>query len=428
VYEARSLNNTELKQFLVRNLQHGPAAWDFEALAWVAFFYNPTLDVARAQWDSAQAATRSVAVRQNPTIALTPGYNTSASGGVSPWFPAVNFDFLLENGRKRDLRTDSARLAAESARQAVFSAAWRVRSELRQALLDLTLAEQRAISLRTQAEQQQRIVALLESRLRAGAIARPEISTARLALVRAEAAAADSERQAPVARQRIAQALGVPVAALAGIPLAAPLPSAALAPDQLTAARRASLQNRADILGALARYDAAQSALALEVAKQRPDLHLGPGYQWDQGENKWSVALTFELPLFHHNEAAIAEAEAKRHEAAAQFIATQAQALHEIDAALAAHQSAVAQLVQLRRAQTEIDRQLAATETRRRAGTADRLEVETAGLERTSAELALREAEVQVALAAGQLEDALQVPFPNLAVIASSPRPFSTAP
>jgi broad specificity phosphatase PhoE len=29
-----------------------------------------------------------------------------------------------------------------------------------------------------------------------------------------------------------------------------------------------------------------------EIAKQYPDIHLGPGYQYDQGVNKWTLGFS----------------------------------------------------------------------------------------------------------------------------------------
>jgi outer membrane protein TolC len=66
----------------------------------------------------------------------------------------------------------------------------------------------------------------------------------------------------------------------------------------------------------LAEYNASQSALQLEIAKQYPDIHLNPGYEFDQGDNKWSPGLTVTLPILNQNKGPIAEAEAKRTEAA----------------------------------------------------------------------------------------------------------------
>jgi outer membrane protein TolC len=265
---------------------------------------------------------------------------------------------------------------------------------------------------------------LLERRLAAGAVSSFEVSAARLALVKAAAAAADAQRQEPLARGRLAEILGVPLAALGGVvfddPLARNRP--ALTVEELAGARRESLRSRSDVLAALARYEATQAALQLEVARQYPDLHFGPGYQYDLGENKWSLALSLELPLFNRNEGPIAEAEARRREAAARFTATQAHVIAGIDGAAAAHAAATGQLAHLLRVREELQKQTARLQTRLDAGDADRLELQNAKIELASGESALLESEAGAVLAAGQLEDALQVPGTNLAAIVGVPR------
>ena len=423
-YDVRSLTSEDLHRYLVENIPHGiPAwplpAWDFETLSWVAFYHNPNLEVARAEWEIARAGAKTAAARPNPTLSITPGYSSNP-GGASPWFPALNLDFLFETAHKRDLRKEVAQLGAESAREAVFTAAWQVRSELRQALLDYTLDGQRVAALQTQVDLQQHVLTLLQQRLAAGAISASEVSTARLALVRAETAVAEAQRQAPFARQHIAEVLGVSGSALSGLQLLAPTPAEPLSIEQLAAARSQSLQTRADVLGALARYEASQAGLALEVAKQNPDLHLGPGYQWDQGQNKWSLALSLELPLFNRKEGPIAEAEARRRAAAAQFTALQARAIAEIDGAAEALSAAQGQITSLHRLQDELQQQQTRLEARLKAGGADQLEAQTARLELAAAGLALAEARAQAAVAAGRLEDALQVPFARLAALEKS--------
>lgn len=420
-FAARSLHDAGLQRFLAENLGRAPEAWDFEALNWVAFYYHPSLELARAQWASARAETGIAAERPNPTLSLTPGFNTTREAGVSPWFPAIGFDFPIQAGAKRARRIDQAQATADAARRSIFAAVWQVRSELRQALADAATAGRRAQLLRAQADLQSRVVALLEQRREAGAIAAGDVSVARTAALRAEAAAADAASRAGTARARVAAALGVPLAALDGVALPAPPIPAPLSAEALAEARRRALTTRADVLAALARYRAAQAALELEVAKQVPDFHLGPGYQWDQGGNKWSLGVTFELPLFHRNEAGIAAAVAHRAEAAAQFDVVQGQAVAAIDAATAAQAAAAAQLDHARKLQAEVERQQARIEQQLALGGADQLEVQSAALDVATAKIAVLEAETAAALAAGQLEDALQVPFERIDALAQGP-------
>ncbi|MDB6170051.1 MAG: Cobalt-zinc-cadmium resistance protein CzcC [Verrucomicrobia bacterium] len=419
---ARSLHDPDLHRFLAENLGHDPAEWDFEALSWVAFYYHPSLNVARAQWATARAVQTSAGVRPNPTLSLVPGYSTTHEAGISPWFPAINFDFLIQTARKRGYLQAVAQADAEAARLAVFSAAWQVRSDLRRALADASVAVRRDSLLRAQAAVQQRLLTLLEQRLAAGAVGAAEVSPARTAMYRAQSAAADAASQAITARARIAAALGLPLAALDGVALVPPSVPRTFSDDELAAARQLSLQSRSDVLAALAKYAATQATLELEIAKQQPDFHLGPGYQWDQGVTKWSLALTFELPIFHRNEAAIAEAVARRAEAAAQFGAVQAQAVANVDAAMAAQRAAAAQLDYVRRLRGESEKLSALAGRRLELGAADQVEVQSAQLDLATAETLSADAENAAALAAGQLEDALQVPFNRLDTLADSTR------
>ena len=420
-FDARSLRDAGLRQFLAENLGAAPTdAWDFETLGWVAFYFHPSLELARAQWATARAVATTAGVRPNPTLTFTPGYNSTRVPGVSPWMPGINFDFLFPTAGKRGHQEAIARSEAEAARLAVFSAAWQIRAELRRALLDATAATRREGLLRGQLEVQQKLVALLEQRFAAGAAAATEVSVMRTAALRAEAAAADAASQMVVARSRVAAALGLPLAALDGVTVPASPAPAVLSSDALAQARRESLQSRADVLVALAKYQSAQATLELEFAKRMPDIHLGPGYQWDQGSNKWTLGISLELPIFHRNEAPIAEATARRAEAVAQFNVVQAQAIAAIDAAVAAQTTAGAQLARARQLRAEIEKQSALVRQRLELGGADQVEVQTARLDLATIDAALADSESAAALAAGQLEDALQLPFPHLAALAAA--------
>ena len=428
---ARTLDDPGLRTFLTDNLHRDfsvgrPVEWDFETLCWVAFYFNPTLDVARAQWESARAAQTTAAARPNPSLTLTPGFSSNP-GGASPWLPAVGLDFALDPAAQRDRRAEVARLNAEAARQAVFAVAWQVRAGLRRACNDFTLAGDRAQQVRAQEEARRQILALVEQRLAAGAATAAEVAAARLALIKAEIATLDAESQLAPARQRLAQTLAVPATAL-DIRLFESPRLLVLETKNLAFLRSQALRSRADVLAALAHYAVAEAAVALEIERQHPGLHLGPGYQWDQGQNKWTLALTFELPLFNHNDGPLAEAEAHRHEAAAQFAMVQAQVLAEIDQADAAQTVAHAQFSSLERVQAELQSQLANVAARVRAGAGDQLDLQNARLELAASTQAFVEAGGQALQAAGQLEDALQIPVSSLDALAPAERvPASTA-
>jgi outer membrane protein TolC len=95
---------------------------------------------------------------------------------------------------------------------------------------------------------------------------------------------------------------------------------------------------------ALAQYSAAESALQLEIARQKPDFNIGPGYTLEERDSFFSPVFSVTLPIFNHNQGPIAEAEARRKQAARIPIATEARVTAEADQALVRYRWAYAQL------------------------------------------------------------------------------------
>ena len=418
--ERRSLENTDLKAFLEKNLRRElktwPAAkWDFEMLTLAAFYYHPSLDVARAVWAEAQAGIVTAGARPNPTVGFTPQYVFNP-GPDPAWVHTLSFDWPIETAGKRGARVAQARHLSESARLNIIATAWQVRSQLRSSVLDFASATRRETLLRKQIEVQDQVVASLEQRREAGALASSEITPARLLLQKARMDLSDVERTQVEARTRVAEAIGVPVNALREVEVSYDLTALPADLDRLTSGevRREALQRRADVLAALSDYAASESALQIEIAKQYPDIHLNTGYEYDQGLQKWGLlGLGVELPLLNRNEGPIAQAAARRKQEAARFEALQAKVIADIDRGLALYQVAAksragaeALLATQRKQQASVEQQL-------KAGTADRLDVLTAQLELATSELAVEDGQAKLHQALGALEDAVQRPLAN---------------
>ncbi|MEI8289927.1 MAG: TolC family protein [Verrucomicrobiota bacterium] len=412
--DARRLDDAGLRRFLEQNYGHDLniwpiESWDLTALAYAAFYFQPNLEVARAQWRVAQAGEKTAGGRPNPTLSVTPGYNTTTLT-PSPWFPSVNFDLPLETAGKRGQRIAAAQALASSARWNLVTAAWQARSSVRAALLDLAIARQRAALLEKQLATQQQIVKRLRQRYDAGAIARPELTLAQIACNKTQIDDTDAAAKSVEARSRLAEAIGLSTAALAGVEVAYDFSRTAPADLTSAEARRGALQSRSDILGALADYAASEADLRLEIAKQYPDVHVNPGYQYDMGDNKWSVGISLDLPLLNQNQGPIAEAEARRKLAAAKFTALQAKAIGEIDRAVAGYEMAQKQWQAGNALLAAQQQQQQAAEAQLKAGAADPLEALNAQLEWFSASLVQLENAAQGQRALGALEDAVQRP------------------
>jgi outer membrane protein, heavy metal efflux system len=422
--ESRRLDDPGLRPFLEQNLgyklQNWPLdGWDLNSLTLAAFYFHPSLDVARAQWLVAAAEVKTAGARPNPSVTLNPGYDSQIPGNYSPWLVPVTFDLPIETAGKRGKRIAEAEKVSETARWNFISAAWQIRRDVRSSLLDLKISGQKADLLEQQFSAQKQIVALLQQRFAAGEISRPELATAQIALNKTQLNLSDAESAIAAAHAHLAEALGLSEAALNGENFKFVFSKPGLAELTAPEARAVALRSRADILAALADYAAAEDDLRLQIARQYPDLHLGPGYAWNYGnagDNQWSLGVTLELPILDQNQGPIAEATARRKLAAAKFIELQSQVIAGIDRAIAGLRAAREQLKNGNELITVERWQEKSMQAQLAAGAAEQLDVLNARLETGSALLTQLDNEAKLQSAIGELEDALQRPTDSLAV------------
>jgi len=117
------------------------------------------------------------------------------------------------------------------------------------------------------------------------------------------------------------------------------------------------------------------------------------------------------LPVLNRNQGPIAEAGARREEAAARFLALQAKVIAEIDRALAARAAALEQLTRQTRLSQLAREQSTSVEALFQAGAADKLELSSAQLEAGATDLAYLDAQIKAQQAVALLEDAIQRPL-----------------
>ena len=424
-FASRTMTDPGLRAFIERHSPSGLASWpvaewDFTNLVWAAFYYHPDLDVARAQWAVVQAGKITAAERPNPTLSASPSYNTTTAV-PSPWLVTSALDIPIETAGKRGYRLAQAAHLSEVARLNIASVAWQVRSRLRTRLAGLFVAQETVRLLRQQQTVQAENVRILEGQVQAGAISAFEATQGRIASDTTQLALREAERQQAEARVQLADAVGVPVGAIENVRFSFPDLNELPAEASLADARRQALLHRADILGVLAEYAASQSALQLQIARQYPDVHLSPGYEFDQGDNKWSLGLSLTLPVLNHNQGAIAEAEAKRREIAARFNALQARVLGEIDQAIAGYHLARAKQTDADALLGRLRQQEKAAQAIFGAGEISRGDLNALDLQLSAAALARLEALAKSQQAFGQLEDALQSPLGIPAAIEQEP-------
>jgi outer membrane protein TolC len=414
-FKARTLSDPELCSYLATGgeIACPPRDLDPQTLTRIALYFHPDLEVARARTAIAEAGIITAGARPNPSLGTHLGYSDAPG---APWLYGVTFDIPVETAGKRGYRIVRAEQLTEATRLQLGEAAWQVRSYVRAALVQHLLAVREVDLLRAEEHTRSAAVTLMEQRLAAGEVSRPEVDVARTDLNNIKLATRAAEGIAAESRSALATALGLPLTALEGTIIVwpgidRPPTEQTLAPAPL---QRAGLLNRLDVRRALAEYGATEAALQLEVAKQYPDLHFGPAYSFDDAQSKFTLGVSITLPVLNQNQGPIAEAEARRRQAAAQVLALQAQIIGETDSALARYSSASAELAEADRLVAGLDEQVGAVQRAVEVGESDRLALAGVQVQRAVALRARLTALRKTQAALGALEDAVQRPLDSL--------------
>ena len=406
----RTLSDPRLLRFLAaQRHQDGPPRWNIGTLSLVAVYERPDMPLAEARLREAQGGETTAAALPNPTLQLAPTYDTTTA--APPWTVGPVVSFLIQSYGARPARIAQARARTEQARQAIAVTAWQLRDQVSTAMLNLWSAQLSATLAARRASLAGRYREAVAQRYRAGMVSAATLATATLAFNQAELQLASDRRTSRVGRTAMAAALGLPSAALEGIDLDMRGIAHPRQPGRIEPLVRSALTSRPDVLAALAHYAAAEAALRLAVAQQYPAIDIGPGYHYDQGDNKFILSISLPLPVLNQNQGPIAQARAARRVAADEFVATQTKVLAEIDQARTdwhASESEQISARQLRKAAADaLDRQRSAFA----AGQIGRLRLLGAELADVQAQQGALSATVHERQALGRLEAALYHPF-----------------
>jgi outer membrane protein TolC len=418
-FAQRTLGKPELCAYLRENPASGlsscpPGQWNLADLTLAGFFYSPDLTVAEAKLNAAKAAIITAGQRPNPTIGLGPMYAATAASSFAPWaIGAADLNLPIETAGKRGYRIAQAERLADAAAFGVGEAAWRVRSAVRTALLNYLMAQREYDLALAYESASERTAQFLQERVSAGAASAPELNLALTNVAAARLKAAQAQSHVPDTLVTLAAALGVPDNALQGVAfvwpeLEHPPDEASLTP---TSVRQLALLNRIDLRRKLAQYAAADEALKLEIARQYPDINLAGGYSWEVGENIFQLLPIITLPVMNQNRGPIAEASAKRTEAAAEFKALQQSIIAQANGALTRYRGALDAFAQASSAAAYSEKRLAGIGRAAELGDIDALALVTTHLETIVAEQSKLNALAEAQAALGTLEDAVQRPL-----------------
>jgi outer membrane protein TolC len=383
-----------------------------EVLA-AALAFNPRMKLARAQRDTGAAGVLAARERANPTLSLSPEHLISAAAGVSPWVVAVSLVWPLRTAGKRDLAIEQALAADDAALLNAAAEVWSLRTDARSVVCAAEFAWARRALANEEASLRVDLVSRMEKQADAGIVSRYEVARARLDRDASTLRLHQSDADVIAARHDIAGLARIP---LTEVEIRQPGDDCIkgeslheIVPVEALEAR--AIGSRLDLRAKLADFRSADAAWRTEMAKRYPDLALGPGYMYDQGDRKVTFSLSFELPIHSHNAGGIAKARADRDRVIAEAEVLQATIDAEVAKAADQLAQARAQLTSaqslLQQAQALLDRDV----ERERAGELDRPAVLISRIATLTARVDELTAARAVADATAALEAAIQSPL-----------------
>lgn len=414
-FAQRQVDNQQFHDYLIANgysaEQLPIQTWNADELIYCALFFNPNLDVARAQWRSAEAAKMTAALRPLPGLKTSYGDSNNANDEIKPYTYTLSIDLPVETANKRNIRIESAAHLSEAAKLRIAQSAWQLRSEVTKTLFEYQYNQQLLELLSKEQEYRQQIVGMFQKRISVGESASTELSRANLLLQEITTQLNEKQRYQLVLKSRLASSLGMPLERVSQMQLAQVADAKSLALDLNGDLQSYALLNRLDIRIALERYAAAEAKVKMEIAKQYPDLVFQPNHTYEFGNKIWALSLSSLMTFITKNKMPIAEAKQLREVEATQFEALQNTVIAEVATARARFEQSRQMLENqeklLAQQQVNTDR----IERKFKAGEADRLELTYAKLESLVAQKNYALANYMQLVSINDLENIIQMPI-----------------
>lgn len=373
-FQFQSLNDPRVNDALdrkgLRNSVSNATAWKLFELQIAAEVLHPALE--RARVENAVSQTAIGVANALPPLSVSLDLQR-ASGVASPWTYGVIVDRLLDWGTRRKSRIEIAEIETERSLIVFAAQTWEIRAALTAAFVEWNALESRVklqsqlqLSLSNWKETTERMLTLGEGN-------RMQIVTIEHELKQLELDKSKTKKRSSIAHANLARAIGLPEHALRDTVFESFEVGLPDLPQRATLENMALLR-RPDVLSSFLDYAVSESNLRQEYSRQYPDLHLGPGYSYDQGQHKWIFGVGLSIPM-NGNRASILKAKADRELAAARFSEHQSAVIGDISMAIAEYAGCVDQWHRSQVIKSNSEEQLFSQIQLLEAGIADRSQV-----------------------------------------------------
>lgn len=320
---------------------------------------NPRLRAARARAGVPAAAAAHAGLWDDPEFSAD--LLRILESPDHPWIAGASLAFTLPISGRLGAEKDHATAEARAAMVDAWAEEQAVLRDLREAWADWSASSASTRAAGNLLGRLDGVVAVVDRREELGETIAAEGVAFRLAQARERV-----ERDSLAARECQDRLRVLELAGLlhdADVPLVA---SPGSGPVPADAGEDLVFERNPAVLAAAARHDASEDALRLEVRRQYPDLQLGPAYGREDGENRLGAGFSVPVPILNANRQGIAEADAARLAARAEWeravqeaLAARARAAAALEAAAARRDALAATVVPLAQRQIAEARRLA---------------------------------------------------------------------
>ncbi|MBK1883217.1 TolC family protein [Luteolibacter pohnpeiensis] len=338
-YDGKSLAAPAVDVALESGHYRRSGSWNIGKLETAAEVTMPTILRAKAELELAKSDL--VLASASPPIGVSMDLQRALSG-LDPWTVGFSLDYTFETAGKKGLRQITATRRIDEAALAVSKTRLDVRKAIALAYVNHLGAAERSAALSRESSLLQEWQSALEKQEKLGETDRLEQFTLSRERAVLDRDLLEAKKLGRTSNAELGKSVGVPSSEMRAIALE-PLPDHLPPAPELQKLQQLAALSRPDVLEKLASYALSEADLRLEIANQYPDVHLGPGFSFDQGQRKWLLAPSASI-LPDLNRAGIAKAEAARKVAWAVFLETQTTALGEVAIAWEEYRGSLFQL------------------------------------------------------------------------------------
>jgi cobalt-zinc-cadmium efflux system outer membrane protein len=305
--------------------------------------HNLSLLAERYNISVAKARVITARLRPNPILTLDAdhvpwaGTTFNAQNQAGPPEYSIRTDFVFERGRKRESRIAVAEKASTVAELQFLDTLRSLILEVQNAFVETLLAKASLVLARDNATALANVVQINENRLRAGDVARVELTRVQLAQLQYENAVRQAELRLQTARMHLQLVIGrsaaTPTIDVAGAFRRTPVTFS------LNELRQQADQKRPDIAALRQDQARSQAEVRLQLAQGKVDYTVGSEFRRQQGfagrGNSLGFFVQTNLPIFNRNQGEIERARQERLQVQAKLRATIAAMGNEVQTAYA---------------------------------------------------------------------------------------------